>query len=66
MRRLILLALACAIGAASACSRPAGTLDAATESLGAATLQSIEYSGTGIGSSSARPLDQRCHGRSST
>ena len=47
MRRLILLALACAIGAASACSRPAGTLDAATEALGAATLQSIEYSGTG-------------------
>ena len=47
MRRLILLALACAIGAVSACSRPAGTLDAATESLGAATLQSIEYSGTG-------------------
>ena len=47
MRRLILLALACAIGTASACSRPAGTLDAATEALGAATLQSIEYSGTG-------------------
>jgi glyoxylase-like metal-dependent hydrolase (beta-lactamase superfamily II) len=47
MRRLILLALACAIGTASACSRPAGTLEAATEALGAATLQSIEYSGTG-------------------
>ena len=48
MRRLTLLALACVIGVLSAaCSRPAGTLEAATEALGAAELQSIEYSGTG-------------------
>ena len=48
MRTLTALALACAISAATACSRQqAGTLEAATEALGAATLQSIEYSGTG-------------------
>ena len=48
MRTLTALALACAISAATACSRQqAGTLEAATEALGATTLQSIEYSGTG-------------------
>jgi glyoxylase-like metal-dependent hydrolase (beta-lactamase superfamily II) len=48
MRRLTFLTLACAIGVVSAaCSRPAGTLEAATEALGAAELQSIEYAGTG-------------------
>ena len=47
MHRLTVLALACGIAAASACSRPAGTLESATEALGAATLNSIEYSGTG-------------------
>ena len=48
MRRLTLLALACVIGVlTSACSRPAGTLEAATEALGATELRSIEYSGTG-------------------
>ena len=31
----------------AACSKPAGTLEAAEETLGAATVQSIEYSGTG-------------------
>jgi glyoxylase-like metal-dependent hydrolase (beta-lactamase superfamily II) len=48
MRTLIALALACAIGAGAACSgQQAGTLEAATDTLGAATLNSIEYSGTG-------------------
>ena len=48
MRRLTLLALACVIGVLTwACSRPAGTLEAATEALGATELRSIEYSGTG-------------------
>ena len=48
MRKLTLLTLACAIGVVSAaCARPAGTLEAATEALGAAELQSIEFSGTG-------------------
>ncbi|MBI4263569.1 MAG: MBL fold metallo-hydrolase [Acidobacteria bacterium] len=47
MRKLMLLALACAVGAASAACSQSGTLAAATEALGAANLQSIEYSGTG-------------------
>ena len=48
MRKLTLLALACVSGVlSSACSRPAGTLEAATEALGATELRSIEYSGTG-------------------
>ena len=36
MYRLTVLALACGIAAASACSRPTGTLESATEALGAA------------------------------
>ncbi|MBF8301029.1 MAG: beta-lactamase domain protein, partial [Acidobacteria bacterium] len=49
MRKLTLLVLAVATATASAtCSGPAaGTLEAATAALGAAELQSIEYSGTG-------------------
>jgi len=48
MRRLTMLALTVATALASAaCSRQTGTLEAATETLGAAELRSIEYSGTG-------------------
>jgi glyoxylase-like metal-dependent hydrolase (beta-lactamase superfamily II) len=40
--------LACAVAASAiACSQPTGTLDAATEALGVANLNSIEFSGTG-------------------
>ena len=48
MRRFTTLAVAGALAmVVSACSRPAGTLEAATEALGATELQSIQYSGTG-------------------
>lgn len=47
MHKLSLLVVACAAGLASAaCSQP-GTVEAASETLGVANLQSIEYSGTG-------------------
>lgn len=48
MRKLMILVLAVATAMVSAaCSRPAGTLEAATTALGATELRSIEYSGTG-------------------
>lgn len=48
MRRLTLLAVGASIALVSAaCSKPAGTLEAAEETLGAANVTSIEYSGTG-------------------
>ncbi len=48
MRKLIVLAAGIAIAMVSAaCSKPTGTLEAAEETLGAAAVQSIEYSGTG-------------------
>ena len=48
MRKLTLLVTAVAMTlAAAACSQPAGTLDAASEALGAAQMKSIEFSGTG-------------------
>ena len=48
MRRLTVLGLGVATAMVfAACSKPAGTLEAAEETLGAATVQSIEYSGTG-------------------
>jgi glyoxylase-like metal-dependent hydrolase (beta-lactamase superfamily II) len=58
-RVLSSLALVSAVFAA-ACSRPAGTLDAAREALAAETTQSISFSGTGrwyqFGQSPAAPL----------
>jgi glyoxylase-like metal-dependent hydrolase (beta-lactamase superfamily II) len=48
MRGLPLLAVGASIAlVSSACSKPAGTLDAAEETLNAANVRSIEYSGTG-------------------
>ena len=48
MQRLMALVVGAAIVVGSAaCSRPTGTLEAAEETLGEATVQSIEYSGTG-------------------
>jgi glyoxylase-like metal-dependent hydrolase (beta-lactamase superfamily II) len=48
MRGLHLLAVGASIALVSvACSKPAGTLDAAEDTLGAANVRSIEYSGTG-------------------
>lgn len=48
MGRLTVLAAGVAIAMVSAaCSKPAGTIEAAEETLGAATVKSIEYSGTG-------------------
>jgi glyoxylase-like metal-dependent hydrolase (beta-lactamase superfamily II) len=47
MRTLTLLAGGVAILAAAACSEPAGTLQSAADALGAADVQSIEYSGSG-------------------
>ena len=48
MQRLTLLAVGASIALVSAaCSKPAGTLEAAEETLGAANVRSIEYSGTG-------------------
>src|SRR5437868_3456258 len=48
MRKLTVLAAGVALAIASAaCSKPAGTLEAAEETLGAANVKSIEYSGTG-------------------
>jgi glyoxylase-like metal-dependent hydrolase (beta-lactamase superfamily II) len=44
--RIIVIAAALALVSVS-CSKPAGTLEAAEETLGAANLHSIEYSGTG-------------------
>ena len=48
MRILTAVAVAASIALVSAgCSKPAGTLEAAEETLGAANVRSIEYSGTG-------------------
>ena len=48
MRRMTVLAVGVALAMVSAaCSKPAGTLEAAEETLGAANVKSIEYSGTG-------------------
>ena len=50
MRKLKLTVLAAGVAIAmgsAACSKPAGTLEAAEETLGAANVKSIEYSGTG-------------------
>ena len=48
MRRLTLLAVGASIALVSAaCSKPAGTLEAAEETLSAANVHSIEYSGMG-------------------
>jgi glyoxylase-like metal-dependent hydrolase (beta-lactamase superfamily II) len=48
MRKLTVLCGGVAIAMVfAACSKPAGTLEAAEESLGAANVKSIEYSGTG-------------------
>ena len=48
MRRLTMLFLASTFALTSvACSQPAGTLQAATDALGAATMKSIEYTGSG-------------------
>ena len=47
MRKLTVLVLGIAIAISAACSKPAGTLEAAEDTLGAATVKSIEYSGTG-------------------
>ena len=47
MRKLTLLAVVVAIAISAACTKPAGTLEAAEDTLGAATVKSIEYSGTG-------------------
>ena len=48
MRKVTVLAVGVAIAIVSAaCSKPAGTLEAAEETLGAANVKSIEYSGTG-------------------
>jgi len=48
VRGLTLVAVGASIALVSAaCSRPAGTLEAAEETLGAANVRSIEYSGTG-------------------
>src|SRR5688572_2013273 len=42
----LIVGVALALGSA-ACSKPTGTLEAAEETLGAANVQSIDYSGTG-------------------
>src|SRR5712692_3565730 len=48
MQKLTTLAIGCAIAvAAAACGQPAGTLQAAADALGANTVKSIEYSGSG-------------------
>jgi glyoxylase-like metal-dependent hydrolase (beta-lactamase superfamily II) len=48
MQRLAALAGAVAVAlAATACSKPAGTLEAAADTLGVANVKTIEYSGTG-------------------
>ncbi len=48
MQRLNILVLVASVALISAaCSKPAGTLEAAEETLGAANVRSIEYSGTG-------------------
>ena len=47
MRKLTLLAVVVAIAISAACTKPTGTLEAAEDTLGAATVKSIEYSGTG-------------------
>ena len=48
MQRLTVLVVGAAMALGSAaCSKPAGTLEAAEETLGAANVKSIEYSGTG-------------------
>ena len=48
MRRLTGLLCGCALAVtAAACSKPAGTLEASADALGATTVKSIEYSGTG-------------------
>ena len=58
MRRLNVLAGACVVALASAgCGQSAGTLDAAAEALGATTLNSIEFSGTGTWFQLGQPAD---------
>jgi glyoxylase-like metal-dependent hydrolase (beta-lactamase superfamily II) len=47
MRGLTLVIMGAIALASAACSKPAGTLDAAEETLGVADVRSIEYSGTG-------------------
>ena len=48
MRRLTLPAVVAALAlVCTACGKPAGTLEAAEETLGAASVKSIEFSGTG-------------------
>jgi glyoxylase-like metal-dependent hydrolase (beta-lactamase superfamily II) len=48
MHRLALFAVGASLALVSAaCSKPAGTLEAAEETLGASTVRSIEFSGTG-------------------
>src|SRR5688572_24676762 len=58
MRRLNLLACACVVALSSAvCGQSAGTLDGAAEALGAATLNSIDFSGTGTWFQLGQPAD---------
>jgi glyoxylase-like metal-dependent hydrolase (beta-lactamase superfamily II) len=47
MQRLLIPAIALAAGLASACGAPAGTLQAASETLGTAQVRSLEISGSG-------------------
>lgn len=46
MRRLLMFSVAVAVGSA-ACGQPAGTLDAARDTLGVAEVRSIAFAGTG-------------------
>ena len=48
MHRLTTWAIALVTAGFTGCSQPAGTLDAAREALGSATLASIQFSGTGL------------------
>ena len=58
MRRLNVLAGACVVALSSAgCGQSTGTLDAAAGALGATTLNSIEFSGTGTWFQLGQPAD---------
>ena len=58
MRSLTVLVVGCAIAMASAgCGQSAGTLQAASEALGANTVTSIEFSGTGTWFQLGQPPD---------
>jgi glyoxylase-like metal-dependent hydrolase (beta-lactamase superfamily II) len=58
MRRLNVLAGTCVVALVTAgCGQSAGTLDAAAERLGATTLNSIEFSGTGTWFQLGQPTD---------